>query len=360
MSDCSGRRPGSSGVSGLPPEPRQGSRARARPRRTAQGVAACLLPALLCASAAADELASRVAPAAKAAAAAALPVARFAFFQPDGSGLPPADVAIGLQNYAAYFRKHGILELRTHYFRRAADLEAFLGYLERRGEDPPWLTSLSVSYMLTQGYRHGYEPFACGVIDGKTTAKFSLLARRGSDIRSLEDARGKILASMEQTDDARIWDSIVLFDNQIDVKTHFGGFVETDSPTSSVAAVIYGEADVAMVFKALFDRLSKDSQQVWRHMREVYASRETSIGSVQTWRGAPPEIMERVKRVLLGDIRKQDGGAEILDAFFLDGLQPCGWEDYDAREGAYMKRAGLSLVSGGAREAAIAAGGVRH
>lgn len=288
-----------------------------------------------------------------------IPKARFVFFHPDASGLPPADILAGLENYATYLRARGVVDLSTHYFRRATDLEGFLQRLRDRGEPMPWFSSFSVMYMLQRGYKDGYDPIVCAEIEGLTANRYSVIVRRSSPIKTLDDTRGAVIALTDIGTDVVEWNNVLVFQNQLDMKKHFASMMETDSPMSSVMAVIFKQADVAIVFKLLFDRLSGTSQQVWQKVRPIYSSRPISFGSIQAWRGAPAEVVDKFRDTITGDLRNQTGGKDILDAFYIDGFRRCTWGDYDAREGEYLKGAGIELVWGAAREAAILAGARR-
>ncbi|MBI2566808.1 MAG: PhnD/SsuA/transferrin family substrate-binding protein [Candidatus Schekmanbacteria bacterium] len=286
-----------------------------------------------------------------------MPHARLLFFQPYSSGLPVTEIVRGLERYADYFRAQKLSELSTHYFRKAEDLEKYLQVLDLRGEQRPWLASISVHYMLMKAFRYGYEPVLCAVFDGRTTTRYSVITRRNSSAHSLAELKGKSIALSDVGQDAIEWYNVMLFSNKTDVRDYFSEIVETDSAMSSVSAVIYGQVDAALVLSDVFKRMSKHAAKIWANVEQVHSTDEISTGGVQVWRGAPRWFAEEVTRLLgAEDLRSQPGGAELLDVFRLDGLRPCGWDQYDRTEGELLRRAAVSLTQGEQRELLIQQG----
>ncbi|MBI2568774.1 MAG: PhnD/SsuA/transferrin family substrate-binding protein [Candidatus Schekmanbacteria bacterium] len=279
-----------------------------------------------------------------------LPGSRFFYFNPDASALLPTRVVEGLDAFAVFLKSHGVADLDTQLFRHAEDMERAFDRWVAQGEDMPWFGSMSVSYMVQKGYLYGYEPIVCASFGGTHTFQYSVLVRRNSDIQTLEQARGKIVALADVGADAPHWMDAIAFDNKINIRSHFSKVIETDSPTSTVTSLLFNAADVAIVMRPILERMTTKAQRVWRSVREIYVSRDVNYGGVVAWVGAPPERVEKMRTAFLGDVRNRPGGLALLDTFHIEGFSTCTWADFDRLEASYLREAGYGVPIGQERE----------
>lgn len=283
-----------------------------------------------------------------------LPTTPFLYYNPDASALPPAELLAALETYARYYRDRGVADLHPIYFRRAADMERYLEGARERGQ-MPLFGSLATPYLLERGYRWGYRPILCGVRSGTTTYRSAVIARRGSGIDSLAAAKDRVLALVDVGGDLAGWTNVTTFGNRLDVRSFFRELLVTDGPASAVLAVIFNKADLAVVDKELFERMNKQAPMIWQKVREIHQAPPFTITGLVTARETPAELVGSFKRELLGDVRGRPGGGELLDAFYIDGFQECGWGNYEA-DTATLRAAGMSLPTTEEREAATRPG----
>lgn len=271
-----------------------------------------------------------------------LPTNRLLFYDPDALALPNADILAALRTYSRFLLDRGVVELSPALFRRQPDVKAFLAAATGEGT-VPWFASLSVPFLLSEAYAFGYHPILCAVRDGELTYRMSLIANRRLKIRSLDEARGRRLA----VTDLGLYVAPLLgarvFDGRIDLATYFSALVRSDSVVSAMLAVMFGQADVALVDRDLLVKVSEHSAAVWRETVDIFQSRPLLMGGVMASDAAPREVVEGLRRELTGDLRARPGGGPVLDAFYIDGFRECGWEDYEALEAEPMRRAGYPL-----------------
>ncbi|MBI2571135.1 MAG: PhnD/SsuA/transferrin family substrate-binding protein [Candidatus Schekmanbacteria bacterium] len=273
----------------------------------------------------------------------ALPQSDLVLFNPDAAAMPLTRLADGMQSYSDLFREQGLVDFRPRLFRHREDLERYFSEIDSRGGAFPWVAALHGGYLLQRGFRWGYEPLVCAVVDGSQELTYSLIVRRDSPIQRIEQAKGAILAMNDLGIDVVDWFNVIVFRNQLDLRTFFRQAIETDSPASTVSAVLFRQAEVGIVPRYLLEAMTEASSRIWKEVREISISRPIMLGGVALWAGAPAEFARRVRGLLTSDLRKQVGGPAILDAFLIDGLADCSWEDLDRREGRYLSEAGAAV-----------------
>ncbi|MBI2568275.1 MAG: PhnD/SsuA/transferrin family substrate-binding protein [Candidatus Schekmanbacteria bacterium] len=281
-----------------------------------------------------------------------LPSTHFVFFNPASAALPPSDIFSGLAEYSSHLGDIGLVRLTPHYFKRARDLEQYLAKWHESGE-MPWFGSMSIHYLLQRGFRWGYRPLTCALVDGATAYTNTLVVRRDSPFHSLEDVRNHRVALTGVGVDVLQMFNVLLFANRLDMRTYFSEVVETDSAVSTVMAVMYKQADVAIIIRSIFQRLLKHSPFVWRWVREIHDTPPLPYSGHVVWQGAPPELVERFRKNMVQDLGTTPAGRKVLDLFHLDGFVPCDWQVYDDVAAEQLRAAGVALPPAGEREHAI-------
>ncbi|MBI2568775.1 MAG: PhnD/SsuA/transferrin family substrate-binding protein [Candidatus Schekmanbacteria bacterium] len=281
-----------------------------------------------------------------------LPRSKFVVLSLDSSGLNEEDVKEGLEKYHKFFEKQAVIDLEPLYFDKTKDIEAAFEQWRKEGAMPMYGV-LPSGYLLYKGYQFGYEPLVCAQRDGSKTMQLSLIARRGSQVKNLQDANGTKISMTNTGGEQVAWTNITAFDEKVRLEKYFGEVVSTDGPTESVMAVIFRTTDVALVSKQLFERMSEKAAMIWREVREIYTSEPLTMVCVVKWAGAPDDLSRRFADTLTGNMGEMKGGDVVLDAFFIDGFEPCDWAELEQREGKHLQAVGLQVVSGEQRAAAI-------
>ncbi|MBI4824355.1 MAG: phosphate/phosphite/phosphonate ABC transporter substrate-binding protein [Nitrospirae bacterium] len=160
----------------------------------------------------------------------------------------------------------------------------------------------------------GVQPLARQVnIDGSTTSKGYIFARKDSGITTLKDMKDKRIAFVDKaTATGYVFAIAFLRENGItDIDKFFSGLDFTGSHDSTVYAVLDKRADIGVVKSRIFDRLSAKDPLIKEETFIIAKSTDLPDMTLCLRKDIAPEIKEKIENTLL-NMHEDPKGREVL------------------------------------------------
>ena len=165
--------------------------------------------------------------------------------------------------------------------------------------------------------------------DGSTGFHAVLVARADSAVHSLTDAkRARLAVGPEGSVTGRLVPFAAFAASGIDPRTYFSALIDTGSPEDAVAALLLGEADVALGWSSLegvadagygsgvFTKMVADGTLAMSDIRLIWQSEPIPYGPHAIRRDLPSELKALVAEAILA---MPSDDPEALDAISLSG-----------------------------------------
>jgi phosphonate transport system substrate-binding protein len=181
-------------------------------------------------------------------------------------------------------------------------------------------------------------------IDGSTTARGYLFARKDSGIRSIEDMRYKRAAFVDKaTATGYIFAVAYLKENGIDnIDDFFSEYFFTGSHESTIYSVLDGRADVGAAKGRVLDRLIEKDPLIRDEIYIISRSSDLPDNTLMISRDIDPRIKEKLKATLL-TMDQTPRGAEILETLGIRKFVVARPEDFDVVKDLAAK-AGIKIA----------------
>ncbi|MBI2566643.1 MAG: PhnD/SsuA/transferrin family substrate-binding protein [Candidatus Schekmanbacteria bacterium] len=248
------------------------------------------------------------------------------YYFPDTVGRNRADIAAF---YQAWVTAHVTPALGSPvevvYFSELADLERYMDICRAKG-DWPLVAALSVEVARENRDRWGLEVHSIPVrTDGSHTHRIVVASRRGGPVAHLEDLRGRVVAAPAYWGrDVERFERKVL-GGRLRL-AEIGELQATNSSTSALMAVHFGQADAALVSNRVFEVLQERAAATWRSMRVIHESEVLPLAVIVTF----PGLTDREKDVTLKaalKIHNTIEGRRFLDYVRFSHFVPGSFED---------------------------------
>lgn len=177
----------------------------------------------------------------------------------------------------------------------------------------------------------GVEALARPVnLDGTSTYRGYIFARKDSGIRTAAEMKGKRFAFVERATTAGyLFPLAYLRENGItDPRAYLGDTFFSGSPEASIQAVLNKEAEVGAAKDAIYDLLSAENPRVEKELVILTSSSELPLNCFAVRRDLDPELISALKKTLL-DMGKDGDGIETLRRFGARGFIETSNKDYE-------------------------------
>ncbi|MBI2571701.1 MAG: PhnD/SsuA/transferrin family substrate-binding protein [Candidatus Schekmanbacteria bacterium] len=253
------------------------------------------------------------------------------YYFPDTIGEDHTAVATYFQAWLDVHLSHALgYDLRLSYFNRLQDLQEFMeGCVSN--DDYPLFGILHAQVMLDF-----YKEWKIDILgipvskQGKTTQRISVVVRKDSDIKTLEDMRGRsLVAPVYWGRDVTTFEERVLAG-----KVRFSQLSRVSLAPSSISALmglVYRQDEVALVSHRVIDVMRERVAPVWRGTRVIHQSEPIPIGGVATF----PGLSRRDREIIIERGLVMHETAEGKKWFDYTGLlryELGGWRDLFSQE----------------------------
>lgn len=191
----------------------------------------------------------------------------------------------------------------------------------------------------------GVEPIVRSVnIDGSTTARGYIFARKDSDIRSVEDMKDKRAAFVDRaTATGYIFAVAYLKENGIkNIDDFFSEYFFTGSHESTIYSVLDGRADVGAAKGRVLERLTEKDPLIKDEIHIISKSISLPDNTLMISSDIDPETKEKLRNALL-TMDRTPRGAEILETLGIRKFIAARPEDFEVVNDLAAK-AGIKLT----------------
>jgi len=250
----------------------------------------------------------------------------FIFFFPDTTVKNPVDATNALQTFMNILNKEKGWNLRGYFFKKQRDMDAFMS--RRKVE----MGVFSQIYIVENYKRLKLIPFASPVRNGKKTYRKVIVVRKADGFKDIHDLKDKILATTALGEENVAFYNKVVFQGEIDVRTHFKEVLITDSLNSAIMAVLYKQADAAAIALKSFQIIRELNPQAHQKLEAIYTSAETPLSALCYIEGnMTPEVIEEFKEILARQ-HLDPVGQQSLMAFNVEAWTESSIEDFRETE----------------------------
>lgn len=178
----------------------------------------------------------------------------------------------------------------------------------------------------------GMEALAVPVVDGKVTYQSYLIVPSNSNVRTWKDLRQKTFAFTDPlSNSGRLVPVYMLTKMGETPDSFFKNFIFTYSHDKSIHAVAEGLVEAAAVDSLVYNAIVQQEPSIAKKTRIVWESPLYGINPVVVNPGAPPELREELKAILLNMAGDADG-REILERLGIDAFVTPDPSAYDSIE----------------------------
>ena len=184
---------------------------------------------------------------------------------------------------------------------------------------------IDLAFICTGAYIYGglknkVKIIAVPVIDGKKTYRAYIIAHKPSNIKSVEDLKGKVFAFTEPLSNTGYVYPMRFFKNHgINPKTYFKLVMFTYNHTDSIKAVASGLAGGASVDSIVYSYTYDKHKSVRLHTKIILKSPLFPIPPIVMPDGVNKRLRDKIKKILF-DMSKNPKGKLILKNLNIDGF----------------------------------------
>jgi len=246
------------------------------------------------------------------------------YFNPDVTIEDPITAVSAMKPFTAFVGKKLDIKLEPYFFKKQSDLDRFLDNNEVA------FGIFSQMYIVENFRKRNFEPIVIVLKEGQPFYRKVILVRKDSDYETLDDLKGKILATTALGDDNIPFLNKVVFRGEIDVKTHFGKMEIVDSANSAIMSVLYKQADAAAANYLNFVFLKELNPQVGKNLKTIFTSAETPLpGMVYFKDNVEMELVDKARSEML-IMHDHPVGSQTMLAFQVEAWAPAtlkNWEE---------------------------------
>lgn len=161
------------------------------------------------------------------------------------------------------------------------------------------------------------EPIARPMnLDGTSTIKGYIFVRKDSEIKSVEDMKGKIVVFVDRATATGYVFAVAFFrgNGVRDIDSYFSEYYFTGSHDSAVYAVLDDRADIGSAGSRIYQRIIDKDPTIKNELQIIATSKELPDTTLCLRHDLSPELKLKIKEVLL-NIDKDPAGIEVLKRF---------------------------------------------
>ena len=222
----------------------------------------------------------------------------------------------------------------------------YVGLVEAMGSDKVDIGSLPpLAYVLAN------DQGAADVLlktsrKGSHTYHAMFIARAGSGIASIEQARGKRVAWTDSASTSGyLFPAAYLKARGHDPENFFSQVTFTQAHDNSVRFVYNGDVDVAAVYDDARNRLERTLPDVKKKVVKIGQTDEIPNDTISVRPGLHPDLKQKIKAAFLKYAASPEGKKTLMEIYEIDGFAEAKNSDYDSvRQVAQTMNVGLGSV----------------
>jgi len=195
----------------------------------------------------------------------------------------------------------------------------------------------AVAYVLAHD-KYGAETILVTIRKGRTDYRGQIIVRADSDIRSLDDLKGKSFAFVDPTSaSGHIYPKAFLIQEGYDPDTFFGETVFAGGHDRVIVAVMDGTVEAGAIYDGARDlpAIREMYPDLMEDTRVIAETRSIPLDTIVVRKGLPSEMVRKIKEAFLAVAATDEGAALLADPYGIDGYLPSRDSDYDpVREAA--------------------------
>lgn len=205
----------------------------------------------------------------------------------------------------------------------------YTGMIEAMGSDKVDIAALApLAYVLAED-QVGAQLLLKTSRSGKTTYHAMFVTRADSGIKTLEQAKGKRIAWVDQSSaSGYLFPAAYLKSKGYDPDTFFSQSKFAGSHDNAVRSVYNGDVDVASVYDDARNKLEASTPDVKQKVVKFDQTQEIPNDTFCVRKGLDPALTEKIKAALLKYAATEDGKKVLKDTYEIDGLVEAKPEDY--------------------------------
>lgn len=165
---------------------------------------------------------------------------------------------------------------------------------------------------------------------GKLTYRSMFIVKTDSGIKTLEDAKGKRIAFVEQASTSGYLFPVALLKKKgYEPEKYFSQVMMAGSHDRAAMAVYNGDVDIAAVYEDVRNNMEKTTPDVKRKLTPIAYSDEIPNDTFSVRPGLPAELKEKIKVALLAFAKTPDGKKVLHAIDDTDDLTEVKDSDYD-------------------------------
>ncbi|MFC1852564.1 PhnD/SsuA/transferrin family substrate-binding protein [candidate division CSSED10-310 bacterium] len=246
------------------------------------------------------------------------------YFNPDVTVKDPLTAVSAMKPFTDYVGKKLGIVIEPHYFIKQVDLERFLD------TNAVSFGIFSQVFIVENFKKRNFEPICIVINDGESFYRKVILVRKDSPHETLEDLKGKILASTALGEDNVPFLNKVVFQGEIDVRTHFSEVKIVDSANSAIMAVLYKQAEAADTNYWNFLTLQELNPRVGRELKSIYTSAQTPLPGLVVFKDRVSDELRQRTIDEMVIMHNSPTGSQAMLAFSVEAWIPATIEKWDA------------------------------
>lgn len=165
-------------------------------------------------------------------------------------------------------------------------------------------------------------------LDGSSTYKAYIFARKDSGIKSLADIKGKKMVFVEKATTAGYVYPLAHFrEHGINIDTYFKDYYFAGSHDAAINAVLEGKADVGCAKHSMFDRLARKDKRIGAELTILDTSPDFPSNGLGVKKTLDASVKKKLRDILIG-MNNDPQGREVLKKFEAIKFIPTTKEDY--------------------------------
>jgi phosphonate transport system substrate-binding protein len=222
----------------------------------------------------------------------------------------------------------------------------YVGLIEAMGSGKVDIGALAPFAYVLANDQNGAQVLLKSSRKGAVTYHAIFLARAGSGIARLEDAKGKRMAFVDEASaSGYLFPAAYLKAKGYDPDTFFAQTKFAGSHDNAIRAVYNGDVDVCSVYDDARNKLEDTLPDVKQKVVVIGKTDEIPNDTFSVRKDLDPELAGKIKAALLKYAATPEGKKTLLDTYEIDGLAEATDADYDVvRQTARAMDVGLSSL----------------